>query len=122
MKTTRIETCTTEGDALGFTEDLFSGWLEMEADNRLILHYIISRCKNEGNTQRLIRQWLNDGYDVWVVIPRPIMQHILEKFHFISTFTRFPDQYEGPVEVWYNPRFSQLGDRICHKGRIPVMV
>ncbi len=122
MTTTRIETGTPEGDALGFTEDLFSGWLEMEADNRLILHYIISRCKNEGNTQMLIRQWISEGYDVWVVMPRPIMKHILEKFHFISTFTRFPDQYECDVEVWYNPRFSQFGERISHNGRIPAPV
>jgi len=122
MTTIRIETGTPDGDALGFTDDLFSGWLEMEADNRLILHYIISRCKNEGNTQRLIRQWLNEGYDVRVVMPRPIMQHILEKFHFISTFTRFPDQYEGDVEVWYNPRFLQFGDRISHNGSTPVPV
>ena len=122
MTTTRIETGTPEGDALGFTENLFSGWLEMEADNRLVLHYIISRYKNEGNTQMLIRQWLNDGYDVWVVMPRPIMQHILEKFHFISTFTRFPNQYENAVEVWYNPRFLQCGDRISHNGSIPVPV
>ena len=122
MTTTRIETGTPEGDALGFTENLFSGWLEMEADNRLVLHYIISRYKNEGNTQMLIRQWLNDGYDVWVVMPRPIMQYILEKFHFISTFTRLPDQYEGAVEVWYNPRFLQCGDRISHNGSIPVPV
>ena len=122
MTTTRIETGTMEGDALGFTEDLFSGWLEMEADNRLILHYIISRCKNEGNTQFLIRHWLNKGYDVRVVMPRPIMQHILEKFHFMSTFARFPDHYEGAVEVWYNPCFSQCGAHICHKGRTQVSV
>jgi hypothetical protein len=31
----RIETGTPEGDALGFTESLFSGWLEMAENNRL---------------------------------------------------------------------------------------
>jgi len=122
MTTTRIETGTAEGDALGFTDDLFSGWLEMEADNRLILHYTISRYKNEGNTQMLIRQWLNDGYDVRVVMPRPIMQHILKKFHFISTFTRFPDQYEGDVEVWDSPRILPRGEEIYGHGNIPAPV
>jgi hypothetical protein len=99
MTAQRIETGTQKGDALGFSEDLFSGWLEMEAGNRLILHYIISRHKNEGNTQALIRQWLNEGYDVRVVMPRPIMQHILKKFRFVPARERFPDQYEDAVEV-----------------------
>ena len=103
MTTQRIETGTPEGNALGFTEDLFFGWLEMEAGNRLILHYIISRHKNEGNTQTLIRQWLMEGYDVRVVMPRPVMQHILKKFRFVSGCDVFPDQYADRVEVWYRP-------------------
>lgn len=103
MTAQRIETGTPEGDALGFSEDLFSGWLEMEAGNRLILHYLISRQKNEGNTQALIRQWLEEGYDVRVVMPRPIMQHILKKFRFVPGHGRFPHQYEGAVEVWHRP-------------------
>jgi hypothetical protein len=120
MTTIRIETGTAEGDVLGFTADLFSGWLEMEADNQLTLHYIISRNKNEGNTQMLIRQWLNKGYDVRVVMPRPIMQHILKKFHFISTLARFPDQYEGDVEVWCSLRVFLRGEGIRHQGIIPA--
>ena len=100
MTATRIETGTQEGDALGFSEDLFSGWLEMEAGNRLILHYIISRHKNEGNTKALIGQWLSEGYDVRVVMPRPIMQHILKKFRFVPGHERFPEQYADEVEVW----------------------
>jgi len=108
MTAQRIETGTPEGEALGFSGDLFSGWLEMEAGSRLILHYIISRHRNEGNAQALIRQWLMDGYDVRVVMPRPVMQHILKKFRFIPMLERFPDQYEGPVETWYRPDRSEL--------------
>ena len=99
----RIETGTPEGDALGFSKDLFSGWLEMETGNRLTLHYIISRQRNEGNTQALIRGWLDTGYDVRVVMPRPVMQHILRKFGFVPSYRYFPDQYEDLVEVWYLP-------------------
>lgn len=99
----RIETGTPEGDALGFTENLFSGWLEIAQNNRLYLHYIISRDKNEGNTQALIRSWLEQGYDVRVVMPRPIMQHILTKFRFEPSREFLPDQYEGKVEVWQSP-------------------
>jgi hypothetical protein len=76
MTSKRIETGTPEGDAMGFYEHLFPGWLETGDDNRLYLHYIISRNRNEGNTPALLRQWLLYGYDVRVVMPRPIMQHI----------------------------------------------
>jgi hypothetical protein len=109
MSSTRIETGTPQGDALGFSEDLFTGWLETRDDNRLYLHYIISRSRNEGNTQALLRQWLLDGYDVRVVMPRPIMQHILKKHHFISSREYFPDQYEDEVEVWIQTGTRQSG-------------
>jgi hypothetical protein len=104
MTAQRIETGTPEGDALGFSENLFSGWLEMEAGNRLVLHYIISRHRDQGNTQGLIRGWLDAGYDVSVVMPRPVMQHILRKFGFVPSRRYFPDQYEDLVEVWFRPR------------------
>jgi len=103
MNAKRIETGTPEGDALGFFGDLFSGWLELQDNNCLYLHYIISRHKYEGNTQALIRKWLLDGYDVCVVMPRPVMQHILKKMQFIPAREYFPDQYEDKVEVWYHP-------------------
>jgi hypothetical protein len=110
MTAQRIETGTPEGDALGFTERLFSGWLELQEQNRLYLHYIISREKNEGNTQNLIRSWLSRGYEVRVVMPRPIMQHILKKFRFEPVLEYFPDQYEDKVEVWYRPRLGLQDD------------
>ena len=59
MTSKRIETGTPEGDAMGFSENLFTGWLEMQDGNRLYLHFIISRRRNEGNTQALLRQWLS---------------------------------------------------------------
>jgi len=103
MTEQRIETGTPEGDALGFSEDLFSGWLELKTGSRLYLHYIISRSRDKGNTQALIRGWLAQGYDVRVVMPRPIMQHILKKFGFLPLQEYLPDQYGDPVEVWYRP-------------------
>ncbi|HUH78701.1 MAG TPA: hypothetical protein VLY83_02265 [Methanoregula sp.] len=77
MTGVRIETGTPEGDALGFFGELFSGWAELMEDQRIYLHYIISRNRNEGNTQALIRNWLYGGYDLHIVMPRPIMRHIL---------------------------------------------
>jgi hypothetical protein len=120
MTAQRIETGTPEGDALGFNERLFSGWLELRDDNRLCLHYIISREKNAGNTQNLIRQWLEEGYAVSVVMPRPIMQHILKKFRFVPSGESFPDQYEDTVEVWNSPgahpRYPVSGQEAVEAG------
>jgi len=92
-----------EGDALGFSGTLFSGWLELENATRIYLHYIISRRKNEGNTQGLLKRWLLEGYDLRVVMPRPIMRHILSKFGFVPSYEFLPDHYEYPVEVWREP-------------------
>ncbi|MDD1684679.1 MAG: hypothetical protein LUQ19_02175 [Methanoregula sp.] len=103
MQVQRIESGTPEGDALGFTGDLFSGWLEVYNDNRLYLHYIISRIRGKGNVQALIQSWLDRGYDVRVVMPRPIMQYIIRKFGFVPSSEYIPDQYGDIVEVWGRP-------------------
>ena len=94
MNTQRIESGTPDGDALGFFESLYSGWLEIRENDRLYLHFIISRNKNKGNTQALLRQWLAQGYDVRVVMPRPVMQHILKKLQFVPSMETLPEM--GP--------------------------
>lgn len=96
----RIETETPEADALGFTADLFCGWLELYEDCRLYLHHIISRNRNEGNTQLLLRRWISDGFDVRVVKPSPTMQHILSKLSFQQSREYLPGHYDEEVEVW----------------------
>jgi hypothetical protein len=100
MTKKRIETGTCEGDALGFYADLFSGWLELCDDCRLYLYCIISRHRNEGNARNLIRRWISDGYDVRVVKPSAIMQHILSGFSFEQFHEYLPDHYDDEVEVW----------------------
>jgi hypothetical protein len=99
----RIETGTVEGDSLGFTGELFSGWLELYNDTRLYLYYIISRCKNEGNTQKLIRKWIAEGYDVRVVKPSSIMQHIIGEFGYVESYETLSRHYDEDVEVWHRP-------------------
>jgi hypothetical protein len=106
----RIETGTSEGDILGFTEDFFSGWLELYQDARLYLYYIISLCKNEGNTQRLIRRWACEGYDVRIVKPSPVMQHILGKFGYVESFENLSHHYDDEVEVWRSPCFQPFSE------------
>lgn len=115
MRIKRIETGTPEGDALGFSSDLFSGWLEVYEESRIYLHYIISRHRGEGNTQTLIRSWLDRGFDVRVVMPRPIMQHIVKKFGFVPWLEYFPDQYRDPVEVWYRQANTEVSGILPEK-------
>lgn len=103
MYSHRIESGTSEGDALGFVESLYSGWLELKENHLLYLHFIISRYKNMGNTQALLQWWISQGYDVRVVMPRPIMQHILKKLQFVPATESFPEWYEGIVECWHRP-------------------
>lgn len=103
MHAHRIESGTPEGDALGFVESLYSGWLEIREHQQLYLHFIISRYKNRGNTETLLCQWLAQGYDVRVVMPRPIMQHILQKLQFVPAMEYIPEWYEGMVECWRRP-------------------
>ncbi len=116
MISKRIETGTPEGDALGFYEHLFSGWLETRDDKRLYLHYIISRNRNEGNTQALLLKWLSEGFDIRVVMPRPIMQYILKKYQFIPSYEHFPHEYEDEVEVWCRSGLLHPGDVQIPRG------
>jgi len=103
----RVETGTLTGNTLGFTEELFSGWLELYEDSRVYLHYIISRHKNEHHTQQLLESWIDNGYDVRVVLPRPIMKHILTKYGFESSSEFLPEHYDEEVEVWKRPVLSK---------------
>ncbi len=102
----RIETGTPEADRLGFSEELFSGWLELVNDKSLYLHFIISRHRNEGNTRSLLERWLSEGYDVRVVLPRPIMQHILRNLRFAAGREYLLHHYDEVVEVWRRPELN----------------
>lgn len=51
--------------------------------------------------EALISSWLDQGYDMRVVMPWPVMQHILQKFGFVPSLKYFQDHYVDPVEVWY---------------------
>jgi hypothetical protein len=102
----RIETGTSEGDSLGFTEKLFSGWLEIYNDSRLYLYYIISRRKNEGNTRQLINRWISEGYDVRIVMPSTIMKHIISSIGYEQSYEDLSGHYDDVVEVWRRSKLN----------------
>jgi hypothetical protein len=47
--------------------------------------------------------WLAEGFDVRVVMPRPVMQHILRKLLFVSVKESIPEHYGGEVDIWRRP-------------------
>jgi hypothetical protein len=119
MTPIRIETGTPEGDAMGFSADCFSGWLEIVEKNRIYLHFIISRCRNEGNTQALIRKWLAKGFDVRVVMPRPVMQHILRKLLFVPARESIPEHYDGEIDIWRRPAITDIFIPVSPEADVP---
>ena len=100
----RIDSGTPEGDALGFVESLLFRLAGGQANTgRSIFTSSSPGTKNQGNTQALLSQWVRKGYDVRVVMPRPIMQHILQKLQFVPAMEYIPEWYEGMVECWRRP-------------------
>jgi hypothetical protein len=96
----RIDNRERLADILGFDKN-FCGYFEIYKDGRIILHYIVSMNPNQGNVQMLIQQWFAMGFDVWVVRPNQIMQHICEKFHMSEYLYNVEGYGFDDVEVWH---------------------
>ena len=95
----RIITLDSErGKQLGFTSDLFDGYL-WKKDGSIVLSFIISKKPNQGNLSRLIDKILAEGYDCHVPTPFARMESILRKKNFQQTFI-FDEQVGCEVEVW----------------------
>lgn len=76
---------------LGFTDELFTGWIEICADRVhdreiIYLHYINSKYERKGNVTNLIRQWVEWDFDVRVVYPEPEMKRILTRLGFVEYY------------------------------------
>ena len=89
-----------EADELGFTKDLFWGNFSKDG-NRLFFQYVGSLHRNEGNVQRLYQCLLADGWDLYIVRPNEIMQHICTKLGMTlesqeNLKGRFTDYYNEP--------------------------
>jgi hypothetical protein len=90
------------GEILGFTEELFYGFIEIIDDGRLYLYYISSKDPKMGNTTRLIAKWVKMGFDVHVVRPCPEMQRIITRQGFEEYEEELPHRYrtERHINVW----------------------
>lgn len=76
---------------LGFTDDLFTGWIEVCADRItdkeiIYLHYINSKYPRRGNATKLIKQWVDWGFDVRIVQPEPETKRIISRLGFVEYY------------------------------------
>lgn len=95
-----------EADELGFTPDLFWGNFSKDG-NRLFFQYVGSLHRDEGNVQLLYKRLLDDGWDLFIVRPNEIMQHICSKFGMTlesqeNLKGRFTDYYNEPC--WHRSK------------------
>jgi hypothetical protein len=102
------------GEILGFTEELFYGWLEILENGRLYLYYISSKNPMEGNATRLIKHWIYMGFEVRIVRPCPEMRSIIEPMGFMEFFEDLPHRYtsEHHINVWRIPTASDKSDAV----------
>jgi hypothetical protein len=96
-------TGTPEGDVIGFTNDLFYGHFTRK-ENILIMHYIYSIEPRQGNVQRLLKNLIAHGWDVWIVYPCEEMRHICEKLGFSGAEEVIDDYYRGKKVMCWKKR------------------
>jgi hypothetical protein len=96
--------------ALGFNDKLFHGWIEVCEDRKtdreiIYLHYINSRIRRQGNVTRLIKKWIECGFDVRIVRPEPEMINIIEPMGFVEFFECKKNTIPKGVycEIWRIP-------------------
>lgn len=86
------------GKELGFTSDLFDGYL-WKKNNEMWISFINSKKPRNGNLSKLFDELWSRGFVVCVPTPSVLMSAILIKKGFKQTF-----QYEKvpneDVEVW----------------------
>lgn len=94
-----------EATSIGFSNELFWGNFSREG-NKLFFQYVGSLHRNEGNVQRLYKALIDGGWDLYIVRPNEIMQHICIKFGLTlesphHVMGRFTEYYNEPC--WSKP-------------------
>lgn len=92
-----IELDTDFARELGFTSDLFGGYLWKDGD-RILISVIFSKSPGLGNLSTLFDAIEAKGFRVAVPTPFPHMQRILQRKGFAPAVE--PDEHFGEVVVW----------------------
>ena len=86
------------GVELGFTSDVFSGYLWKRKD-QIIISFIESVQEGKGHLSRLFSSIWSAGYCVAVPTPMARMEAIVRQKEFEQTFVYSKD-FDEHVEVW----------------------
>lgn len=95
-----IDTDSAAGKELGFTSDLFEGWLWKNGQT-IYISFIISNDPGKGNLSRLFDAIEQRGFKIAVPTPFDRMQAILKRKGFLPSY-----EYDGEgedIEVWRKP-------------------
>lgn len=93
----RIDPDSKLGAMIGFTSDLFDGWL-WQHGRWIIVSFIEAKVKGRGDFGRLVRSLEAKGYDVGVPTPMAQMESILKKWGWKPNY--IGDKKFGTVELW----------------------
>jgi len=86
---------------IGFTKDLFDGYLWRLDNNTIVISLIHSLKPQQGNVSRFIDHLLESGFTVEVPSPFPGMQSILERKGFIKETRKDPQLLQiGEFVIW----------------------
>ncbi len=95
-----IEVGSEQANALGFTPDLFDGWLWKTGD-RIMVSMVMSKQEGRGNLSKLFDNIEASGHKVAVPTPLGKMGVILQRKGFVPHVEHDHDM--GAVEVWMRP-------------------
>lgn len=93
-----IELDTKFAKEIGFTSDLFEGYL-WKKNNEIWISLIFSRDERKGNLTRLFNRIHDLGFTIKVPIPLGEMRSILKKKGFTPIIERNEDHNEN-INVW----------------------
>lgn len=86
---------------IGFTSNLFDGWL-WKTGQRITISFIESKIEGKGNLSKLFNNIESLGYKVAVPTPFRRMQSILEKKGFVPHIEECKEMGDC-VEIWEKP-------------------
>jgi len=98
MKDGMIELDTNFAKKFGFTSDRYDGYL-WKTGNTIIISMIMARKQGVGFFRNLFDKIIENGYDVKVPTPLPLMTLILEHYKFKKGY-EWDDFMKCDVEIW----------------------
>ena len=98
MEDGQIEPGSERGDLLGYSADVFAGWL-WKRDGAVIISFIHVLQPGQGHFKAIVSRILESGCAVQIPTPMGLMELIVRKWGFTQAHV-FDETYGEHVEVW----------------------